>query len=603
MSLEVVPLSNPSTVWTTLIIFLILLILCIGAFVGILYLRERITKKTSKESQREPNLSFEDGTAHKKDVETSSKLVLKRKRASRVFIWRQNKTTVTPGGIVSSKKHPLAQELPMVTIKGAAIAENDQYSACRSHGTKTPRFEEPVSPMVLESSPCAGNVYAEKGKFSPSAGTSADLVELIGQSAALEKELTEPTTIELKDKRTDRKILYGINGLYELQQSYDLSIPQSMNVKTSEILKSQASLPLPDTSYSHRDFQDVRDLLLSDIPEVRCVGLFKLVALGAFHEPFTNWVHFQRGFCEVMLHAMGENTVYVDCISLPLLQAHFVELSCCYLWEQWYGVTEGQQKALKLLTREINIVKPKEGTDEGIKFENNLTHAMTMRFHEYVKESVNKDPEARYVDEINDKGSLGVKHGPRVGSYELSVLYKPRHEHNASAHMAVEVSILHLHDTFRLLCNLCLATPALARSVRPYCLFKLNGLAKACSKKVPCFRHREVLPLVEASINSTSRTSIKELFYDVFLEIVQAHLVCCILPADVFAPNSTIQSLVQSGLSPQHAHAVGIRERAIQVKRIVSSKYPKARYWGLPSDTLGPKPRDVAVPGEWKWSA
>lgn len=597
MASERVSLSGSSTAWMALLIFFILVIVCIGVVVGYLYLRERYIKEVFENYQEEPVLCYNDETAHLEKVFVPSKVILRRQGAFRILRGsrRENPLLIRKD---DRDNQPLASspELISAILKSKREEKTDYAPACRKYRSKSLQFQEPVVSIDIT----ANHTDSKKGNIEKLGNTFENYFEnedSVGQTNELIRSYVNFLPAEPEVKGGANKLTYSVEELFHLQKEYDFSIPDGNNVKVSELLQSQAGLPLAEDKYNE-NLIDARDFLVCEQSEVRCIGLFKFVAIGAFIAPFSSSIHFQGGFCNVMTHLMSTNTMYNDCTNLPLLQTHLVELSCCFLWEQWYGGTEGEQKALRTLLRGMKNNKLREG-DDFCNVQGRKTQPTSSRFHENFNESLNEDPEQAFHAELGLQRDHKV-HGISEVRYELSIVYKPANEDNVPDGQEIELSILPLHDTFRLLCNLYLASPALTRAVRPYCIFKLNSLFRACSKRVPCHRHREVLPLVQASVNSTNRVSIKEFFYDIFLEILLAHLKCCISPADVFATNSPIQSLVELGIAQ---HEAKLQKKATQARSLVSSKFPNTRFWGHQLDFLEPRQKENAIPGEWKWSA
>lgn len=155
--------------------------------------------------------------------------------------------------------------------------------------------------------------------------------------------------------------------------------------------------------------------------------------------------------------------------------------------------------------------------------------------------------------------------------------------------------VLEQATVFRLLCNLCLGSPALAHESRGV-LPKVAAVLRDCAAKTECHQHRGLVPFIALAVNATERESILAVLYDGLIHMVGPHVTCCVAPADVFLPDSDLQALVLQGLWVGQPGAV--RERAARAALLLAAKYPAVGLWSKPVHPEQGAAGDAA-PGTW----
>lgn len=394
-----------------------------------------------------------------------------------------------------------------------------------------------------------------------------------------------------------KKIKYSIRDLLDIQPNFLPSVPHG-KLRTSELFSKRNTYEPAPSHQNMSNFYSVDLLLDSDSVEVRCLGYMALVGSGAFESLFENSLHFKKTFCDFMVRTINTLAIFRDTFQYPVLQLMLFDLAVCFVWEQWNAAIVGQERTSKILQANDKLFKPKYKLqdDENHKQSSMLAskHPIHMRQgRNAMDRTLIKEEDYEDID-LNYGGNSGAK--AQMGSAQDSnSVMKSFRNHELHA-----LTMLPTNEVFLLLCNLYLGSPDIRDSARSYFLSKLNGVFKACARRSPCHQHRTILPLVVHSIHATKRKHIVSFFYEIFLEILQTHISCCFVPADLFAANSPVQALVQVGLLPHQPTSV--TEKANLAKNIVAKSLKNSHspdaFWHVTEDYL-----EVRAPGAWNWSA
>lgn len=512
---------------------------------------------------------------------------------------------------MKEKQEEERHRLPQTNLGGASrtnaqnstlgIRKATRPSSGRSNTSKTLRFEEPL-PSSHNDFPklsCENPRENALGQSCPDGPRNDGEFENYHQFVPFIEENINvvPKPSMRKGVEPDEEIVrYSYRELADLEEKFDLpAINVGEKVRTSQLLTSKASLPIP-TSVSDDYLNSIKELILESEVTHRRIGLFQLVAVGAFLVPFTNPIHFNKVFCFLMMHAIDMLKIYNDTASTPILQVYLVDLGCCFLWEHWDSKIKGTNKAYGCFL----LHNQNKKTSRMNELTNGLAagHSVSSEYQDCDADFERTEAETK-AEDLNGLPSGRYRQLSAFSEVfseedQLSVIRREPDLPNARFNPPIEVGQIIV--TFRLMCNMFLGTPALAKEVRSYCIFKISNVFRACAARAPCDQHPLLLPLVELSINNTRRDDIKSFFYDIFTEIVLHHLGCCIKPAYIFAPNSIIQSLVVHGLvalQPLH-----VRNQAGKLKTIIARQYRDARLWGTPISELDDG-RGFAAPGGW----
>lgn len=397
-----------------------------------------------------------------------------------------------------------------------------------------------------------------------------------------------------------KKLRYSIAVLFDLQPNFTYSAPLC-KVRISELFNKKAiHEPMP-AKQNLANLNCASCLLGSESPEVRCLGYLALVGCGSYESLFASPVHFEKTFCDSVVQSINTLKIYRDTVKYPVLQSMLLNLALCFVWEQWNSATFGQQRTSEILLTNNERLKLEKNCPGDGYF---LTQSSVLtgvdrhvgRSKDTLQGSFVRNEDS--FEEIN----LGFE-GYSYDSAQMNtandadtVIISSDNNH----HRQRNLTMLPPNETFLLLCNLYLGSPDIEINSRTQFTLKLNGVIKACARRCPCHQHRAILPLVMHSIHATQRKYIINFFYEILLEILQAHISCCFVPADLFAANSPVQTLVQEGLLPHQPTPV--KEKAITAKNLVSNNFPKARLWGAPQHVAEDQPQ-VRAPGAWSWSA
>lgn len=596
MDLKIVPLSEPSTAINAIYIFVLLLFASFVLVLVILGLREATLRKPGKKnaqmigqkyaaelelSEKYPGISpmlDTRGIRHSlySQVNTGER---KRSRWNGIFPKFKGKRTEKMQNTSKDYDVKKSRLLPFYSGKNAR--------------TRSIEFRDP-----LESEKSGPDSDSNKNS-----GKSLYLHEFIGYDLGRkpyieeipEEEFTNHFDSQLVEPRP--KIRFSVNELLKLNKAFEFSIPQGEKLRISQLLNSQAESPRAETDHIESDLIKINDYIKSSNGSIRCLGLFGFAALGSYLSPFSSYVHFHKGFCELMTYLIDNLVIYTEANVPVCLQVLLVDLCCCFAWEHWDGAIGGKLKVIEALQR-VNEATTPENDSEQLK-----SDVGTGSTYQELKKNLSACDDTR-KDVDSDYGNSADSHfnpyHPRLGEdgdYKddrddvattlgssgldeqsvLRFLYKrQKQQHLIHEH---EIITLPIDIVFRLFCNMYMGTPGITSlEVRSYCLFKVNAVFRACVSRLPCHQHRKVVPVLQEAVDTTRKNSVILFFYDILLDMVMKHLKCCITPADVFAPNLHIQSLVRRGLLAQQS--VQVQERASRLKAAVAQKHSEARRWG-----------------------
>lgn len=492
--------------------------------------------------------------------------------------------------------------------------------------TKSIEFKEPLVTDEFTAKPwddenlkgekkVPGDLQYLEGMFAPEITRFSDDIPFV-EEVLCEKDPAQPSELI---NREDTGLPYSYE---ELEKFHEKIAPLTSNRKlprVSELLARDTNFKevetgTMDTSTVSRKLAIIEKKIKCDHPRVRCIGHCMLVGVGAFTTPFSTYVHFDRDFCSIMIYAIDNLTIYTCTDMLPIVQFWLVEVGACFIWEQWISSIQGTEYALEALRR---LTKAGDSQLLGIEVHEKSTasDANFQQFkndlNEYIDTAAKQEsddvlPAAGDISRVNSITAVDVKaeevvNRPSSSRGPIETLSMIRMVDDAKAKDQKgesQIKILPHSTTFQLLCNMYIGTPLLRVEIRERCTFKLTGLFRACVRRSSCGQHTEMIPLIYMSIKSTRRKQIRAFFYDLLLIIVAVHLECCLEPADLFAPNSQVRTLVSDGLQPlQH---VSIQEIAVQIKTAVSTKYPDVRIWGT---SVVAETNTEAAPGGWNWHA
>lgn len=336
------------------------------------------------------------------------------------------------------------------------------------------------------------------------------------------------------------RFVYSEHTLRHLGPKQKEAFDPDRGVRLSEILQWNCTFPIQDPLSATEQLPQISRFISDSTVNTKCIGLFQLAAIGSFHAVFGNEIHFHPHFCTLMMSSVDSLLIYVASKHVNTLQALLVDLAACVAWEHW---NSGRCPKLALAAKMSSEPRPSAGSEA-------LASSADM-------------------------------------------------DYSASAQSLNGPVVLDQPSVFRLLCNLYLGSPAMATSVRPALLLKLSAVLRDCASRTACLQFRALVPILGRAVTATQRGSIKAVFYDVLIELVQPHVLCCVAPQDVFSPTSEIQALVLQGLWVEQPDAV--RERSAKMAALLAQKFPAVGLWSKPLHhaPLGGPLAGTFAPGTW----
>lgn len=399
-------------------------------------------------------------------------------------------------------------------------------------------------------------------------------------------------------KKTTR---YSIAELIDFQPDFSRSAPPH-KLHTSEIFNKKATYEPVQDDRNLGNLYSSLSLLDADFWQIRCLGYMALVGSAAYDSSLASPLHFDKTFCDTIVQSINSLAVYRDTTQFPVLQMMLLDLALCFAWEQWNAAIIGEQRTRDILLTETNQPNlesnrqsdghPKLHTPMKAKSDYKHMGLLGDTEHEPIVkiedsfEEIDFDFEGTFSDRIKMDSAHDLN----------TVIISTDHQNRKQLHL----TILPLNETFLLFCNLYLGSPDMGELGRTHFMSTLYGVIKACVRRSPCHQHRLILPLAMHSIHATQRRHIVIFFYEVLIVILQTHISCCFVPADLFAANSPVQALVQEGLLPHQPASV--KEKANIAKQVVAKLFQDAQFWGTAQPNPEARPQ-ARAPGAWNWSA
>ena len=585
MDNPIVPLSEKNTALRACYIFVLLVFACVAFALLIMLLRDCFSRSDGKVLQKSRNFGEEFETAHvfcppespmlytrDKHHPWFSRVGLSRKETTHwrkllpLQKWIQQREQTYLGGVLDQKK-----------------SRQPVKARTRSDTSRSIHFKEPLT------SPDSESIILTN---------ESDKKEVMCRSRYLEMIKDDhsngPTRVSV---RKPAIIRYSIEELFLLQNDIVFVVPKGDTFRTSQLLHSLAALPTPNSLTMGRQLSQIVEYVVSDNKQVRCMGLFMLLAAGAFLAPFSNYVHFDATYCALILRVIDFLIMFTDTEQMPVLQAQLVELGCSFAWEHWSAYRGGEQNANEKMQLSEKQLPKIEGVTSVIC--QGVGSAERLKFAQaYVQDNLDRAVRLHQNQNWNQVQKFDVFNTLSDEDYEMEVLLSVVHQPARQWKSNDSLTILDVTFTFRILCNMYLGSPCLAACVRSYCMFRLSGVFRACAARVPCHKHLELLPLVDQAITTARRSSIRIFFFEILKDMVLCHLDCCIAPAHIFAATAPIQFLIQSGLLPQQP--IRVQKIAAEMKALIVRKHPEAKNWG-PSRGDAINRRLEVAPGAWEW--